>query len=68
LNRAGDNLEDGVLLAVVTTQKEKVYGGGVPIFLAKDKKEMESISLLMSRLFKAMAHDLENGVWVIYRQ
>ncbi len=56
------------MLAVITTDKNKVYGGGVPIFFCESKKEMEDISLMMSRLFKAMVHDLENGVWVIYRQ
>ena len=67
MNKVGDSLEDGVLLAAVTTKKEKV-AGGIPIFLAQDKEEMEKISRLMSRLFKAMVHDLENDVWVIYRQ
>lgn len=61
-------MESGVLIAIVTTNFELVRGGGVPIFLAKDDAEMEKLSLLMSRVFKAMVHDLENGVLLLYRQ
>ncbi|MEW6621597.1 MAG: hypothetical protein AB1420_00450 [Bacillota bacterium] len=59
--------ESGVLLAIVTTSIEKVRGGGAPVFLAKDEEEMEKLSLTMSRIFQAMVHDLENGVYLLYR-
>ncbi|KUO50483.1 MAG: hypothetical protein APF76_07455 [Desulfitibacter sp. BRH_c19] len=61
-------MDSGVLLAIVTTNLDLVKGGAAPIFIAKDEEEMEKLSLLMSRIFKAMVHDLENGVYLLYRQ
>ena len=58
----------GVLIAIVTTDAERIKGGGAHIFLARNEEEMERITLLMSRIFKAMVHDLENGVYLLYRQ
>lgn len=57
----------GLILAIVTTDMEKVSGGGCPVFLAKDKEEMEKLSLLLSRILGGVIHDLENGVYFIFR-
>jgi hypothetical protein len=65
---AGGIMESGVLIAIVTKHPEKVKNGGVPVFLANDDQELERLCLLMSRIFKAMVHDLENGVYLLYRQ
>ncbi|WP_028309544.1 capping complex subunit for YIEGIA [Desulfitibacter alkalitolerans] len=61
-------MDAGVLIAIVTTNLDLVRGGGAPVFLARDEEELERLSLLMSRIFKAMVHDLENGVYLLYRQ
>ena len=54
------------ILAVVTTEKDTV-GGGAPIFFAKDQEEQQRIVLYLSRILKAMAHDLENGNYILVR-
>jgi len=54
------------ILAVVTTIPEKI-SGGVPVFIANDDKEAQHMSLLLGRVLKAMAHDLENGVYIIVK-
>lgn len=61
-------MEEGKILAIVTTDKAKVMTGGAPIFVAKDREEQQRLGLLLSRLLKAMCHDLENGVYIIIRQ
>lgn len=53
------------IVAVVTTDKEKVTGGGVPIFLAPDRQEAENTALLIARIMGAMVHDLGNGCLLI---
>ncbi|MHB1421293.1 MAG: capping complex subunit for YIEGIA [Bacillota bacterium] len=55
------------IMAVVTTDREKVIPGGAPVFLAKDEEEQEKISLYISRILNGIAHDLENGVYIIVR-
>ncbi|MGI9952870.1 hypothetical protein V3F56_10955 [Moorellaceae bacterium AZ2] len=59
----------GNILAVVATRdaREKVAGGGAPIFFAEDEAEQQKLGLTLSRMLDAMAHDLENGVLVIVR-
>jgi hypothetical protein len=54
------------ILAVVTTDMNKVKGG-TPIFYAKDEQELEKLALYLSKILFGMAHDLENGIYVIVR-
>ncbi|MFZ5943475.1 MAG: capping complex subunit for YIEGIA [Bacillota bacterium] len=54
------------ILAAVTSNPEKVMGN-LPVFITKDQSEAEKISLLLSRILKAMTHDLENGVYIIVK-
>ncbi len=58
----------GDILAVVVLEeaKDKV-GGGLPIFIVDTKEAQEKIALILSRILKAMAHDLENGVYILTR-
>lgn len=59
----------GTILAsvVIEEAKTKVAGGGAPVFIVKDNQEQEKIALVLSRILKGMAHDLENGVYIIIR-
>lgn len=56
----------GTILAIVTTQKDKV-ASGIPVFFAKDQEEVQRTCILLSRTLKAMTHDLENGVYILVR-
>ena len=60
-------MESGVLIAIVTTNSDAVRCGAAPVFIAKDEEELERLSLLMSRMFQAAIHDLENGIYLLYR-
>jgi len=56
-----------VILAIVTTDKEKVSGGSVPTFYCADEEERERISTLLSRITEGMVHDLQNGCYILVR-
>lgn len=58
-----DNKEKHIL-AVITLKMEQV-AGGAPIFFARDEEELEKIALYIAKIFDAMAHDLENGTYII---
>ncbi len=57
----------GLILAIITTDMTKVTGGGCPVFHALNQEEMERTSLLLARVLGGVVHDLENGVYFIFR-
>lgn len=54
------------ILAIITAYPEKVRGN-IAIFITENDQESEHIALLLSRILKAMVHDLENGVYIIVK-
>lgn len=56
----------GRILAVITKEKENV-GGGAPIFVVEDDDAQQKIALYLSRILQGVAHDLENGTFIIVR-
>lgn len=57
----------GLILAIVTTDPNKVSGGGCPVFHVSSQEEQEKVCLLLSRILGGVIHDLENGVYFIFR-
>lgn len=55
------------IIAIVTTNPEKVFSGGVPIFYAKDEEERQRVSLYIAKVTLGMIHDLHNGCYIIVR-
>ena len=55
------------ILAVVTLDESKIKGADVPIFIAEDQKERETVSLLIAKITTGMVHDLENGCYIIVK-
>ncbi|SFF94867.1 hypothetical protein SAMN05660649_00151 [Desulfotomaculum arcticum] len=63
----GNEAEKKSILAVITTDKDKVTGA-VPIFIAANEAEKEKIAVFLARSLDAMVHDLENGCYFIVNQ
>jgi hypothetical protein len=59
--------EQKKIVAIVTVDKNKVSPGAPPVFYASNKEEQRNTALLISRVTGAMAHDLENGVWILVK-
>lgn len=55
------------ILAIITTDMLKVNGGGCPVFLVQDKNEQNKLSLILARILGGIAHDLENGIYIIVK-
>ena len=57
------------ILAIVTLkeEKEKVRGGGSPIFYGEDEEEVEYLSMLIARITDSMVHDLGNGINILVK-
>jgi len=57
------------ILSIVTlkSNKDKVEGGGAPVFYVEDEEELEYVAMLISRLTLSMAHNLGNGVYILVK-
>ena len=55
------------ILAIVTTDKNKVLYSGVPVFYCNDEEEKELVASNLTRITNGMFHDLGNGVYIIVR-
>ena len=58
-------MKDTILAVVVTRESCHRVGGMQPVFVAESQQEQQRIGLLLSRILKAMTHDLENGVLIV---
>jgi len=57
---------DVKIVAIVTTQKERV-AGGAPIFVAGDQEELQQTAFLLEKVLDAMAHQLNEQTLIIVR-
>ncbi len=55
------------ILAIVTTNKDRVSSSTVPVFFVDDSEQQEYMSLLISKITMGMVHDLGDGVYVIVK-
>lgn len=55
------------ILAIVTSDPDKVISGGCPVFIAQDQAEMEKLGLYLARIVGGVVHDLENGVYCVVK-
>ena len=56
-----------LIAVVVLGQDVERVRGSVPIFVTADEAELARVTLYLSKIFKAMVHDLENGVYLIVK-
>ncbi|NLP36217.1 MAG: hypothetical protein GX357_01005 [Firmicutes bacterium] len=59
------SITKAILAAVTTTRDERITG--VPVFYAETEEEMVEMSVILSRVMEAVAHDMGNGVYIIVK-
>jgi hypothetical protein len=55
------------ILAVVTTSREHVSGGGCPVFIAADAKDIQRKIFLLENILDGMAHEIDAHTYVVVR-
>lgn len=55
------------ILAVITLDATMVGAGGAPVFIARDRAEQDRIATYLARITGSIAHDLENGVYILVK-
>jgi len=58
---------ENYILAIITINKEKVDGGGAPIFIENTKEDVQKTAFLLEKILDGIAHDLQNGTLIIVR-
>lgn len=58
-------MKDTILATIVTQENQDKVQGMNSIFIVRNEIEQQRTALLLSRILKAMSHDLENGVTII---
>lgn len=53
------------ILAVITTKRENISGGGAPVFIAKDAESLQKISTTLERTLDASAHEVDAETMII---
>lgn len=54
------------IVAVITTSPDKV-SGGAPIFIVPDAEEQQKVAFLLEKITDSTAHDLKNGVMILFK-
>ncbi|WP_368652599.1 hypothetical protein AB4Y30_12665 [Ornithinibacillus sp. 4-3] len=55
------------ILAIITTNRENFAGGGVPIFVAKQKENLQIISSTLEKTLDASAHEVDQETMIIVK-
>ena len=60
--------EKGLQLIIATEEsKSKILPGGAPVFLTSNEDEQQKLATALSRILRAGAHDLENGLMILVK-
>ncbi|MBO0600219.1 hypothetical protein I2483_00970 [Sporosarcina sp. E16_3] len=53
------------IVAVITMKPEAITGGGAPVFIVKDQKELQKISMTLEKIMDASAHEIDTDTLII---
>lgn len=54
-----------IIMAIVTTKEESLRGGGVPVFIAKNKELLQKISNVLEKTLDASVHEVDEDTTII---
>lgn len=55
------------IIAIITTVRENFIGGGVPIFVAKSREGLQTISSTLGKTLDASAHEVDQETMIIVK-
>ncbi|MBE3554417.1 MAG: hypothetical protein IMW85_05385 [Thermicanus sp.] len=62
----GNKDEGAAIKAIVTLSGDQV-AGGAPIFIVKDKEELQRTAFLLEKIIDAMAHKLNDETMILVK-
>ncbi len=59
--------ESSQMIAIVTTARENLQGGGVPVFVVKSPEALQMISSTLENTLGASVHELDQQTMIIVK-
>ena len=53
------------IVAVITVKPETIQAGGAPVFIVKDIKHLQKMSLTLEKIMDAAAHEVEEETIIL---
>jgi len=53
------------IIAIVTTQKENIAGGGVPVFITRNHKQLQDMSFSLEKILDASAQEVDEQTIIL---
>ncbi|PIC98120.1 MULTISPECIES: hypothetical protein [unclassified Sporosarcina] len=57
--------EHAEIIAVITIKPEVIKGGGAPVFVVIDEKELQETSMTIEKVMDASAHEINKDTIII---
>ncbi|MBO0586853.1 hypothetical protein [Sporosarcina sp. E16_8] len=54
------------IVAIITTKPETIQGGGAPVFIVKDNKELQKVSMTLEQVMDASPHEIDTDTFIIF--
>lgn len=55
------------IIAIITTASENFIGGGAPIFIAKNKDNLQTMSSTLAKTLDASAHEVDADTMILVK-
>lgn len=55
------------IMAIVSCNRERVHGGGAPVFIADNQEMLEKVSQTLSKVLDASAHKIDSELMIIVK-
>ena len=59
------NSPNSAIIAVITTEKDKVLSGGAPVFIAANQDTLQEMATKLERIMDASAHEVSATTLII---
>ncbi len=57
--------QHAMIVAIVTTKRELLQGGGAPVFIVDDHKELQQTALTLEKIMDAATHEVNASTLIL---
>ncbi|MFW5992168.1 MAG: capping complex subunit for YIEGIA [Halanaerobiaceae bacterium] len=56
-----------IAIVALTECRDRIGGGGAPVFYVNDSDKLDEVSMLIARVALGMVHEIDDGVKIIIK-
>lgn len=57
--------QHAAIVAIVTTEKELLQGGGAPVFIVNDLQELQKMAMTLEKILDAATHEVNASTLIL---